>query len=206
MKNWTNHVALVVEDSAVQCAHLVELVKSLSFGTVLEACDGVDDLRVLERRGTKSVYLVFTDLDMPVMDSIELIYHLTERQLTKNLIVTSACDPRLLEIIEKMRSDDAELHLLRMVVKPVKLDDLVIALNRADQITRQRASKPDRLPFNFDEVETALEQERFIPFSSPRFQWFRGSSRASKRSPAGSTRNTGSCCHCISSRTSKVRH
>jgi EAL domain-containing protein (putative c-di-GMP-specific phosphodiesterase class I)/CheY-like chemotaxis protein len=168
MNNWTNHVALVVEDSAVQRAHLVALLKSLGFGTVLDACDGIDALRVLERRGSESVYLVLTDLDMPVMDGIELIRHLTERQLTKNLIVTSARDPRLLETIEKMGSDDAGLHLLGTIVKPVKLDDLVVALNRAGQPTRQRASKPDHSPFNFDEFATASKRGQFIPFFQPK--------------------------------------
>lgn len=168
MNKWTNHVALVVEDSEVQRAHMVEMVKSLSFGTVLEACNGVDALRVLESRGTESVYLVLTDLDMPVMDGIELIRHLTERQLTKNLIVTSARDPRMLEVVEKMGLDDAGLHLLGTVMKPIKLDDLVITLNRAGQIKRQRDNKPDRSPFNFNELETALKQEQFIPFFQPK--------------------------------------
>jgi EAL domain-containing protein (putative c-di-GMP-specific phosphodiesterase class I)/AmiR/NasT family two-component response regulator len=174
MNNWTELVALVVEDSAVQRAHLVELVKSLSFGTVLEACNGVDALRVLESVETESVYLVLTDLDMPVMDGIELIRHLTEFQLAKNVIVTSARDPRLLETIEKMGSDDPRLHLLGTVVKPVKLDDLIIALSRAGQITRQNSSKPNRSPFRFDEFEAALMREQFIPFFQPKISMASG--------------------------------
>jgi EAL domain-containing protein (putative c-di-GMP-specific phosphodiesterase class I)/FixJ family two-component response regulator len=167
MDNWINQVALVVEDSAVQRAYLVELVKSLNFGTVLEACDGVDALRVLENHGAESVDLVLTDLDMPIMDGIELIGHLSARQLTKHLIVTSARDPRMLEVVEKMGSDDVGLHLLGTVMKPVKLNDLLNVLKRADRIAGQKAGAPDRSRFDSSELETALEQGQFIPHFQP---------------------------------------
>lgn len=167
MDNWANQVALVVEDSAVQRAHLVNLLKSLNFGTVLEACDGFDALRILEMHGTEAVDLVLTDLDMPVMDGIELIRHLTERQLTKQLIVTSARDPRMLEVVEKMGSENAELHLLGTVLKPVKLNDLLTTLQRAEHAIQQRAGILDRARFKSNELEAALEQGQFIPFFQP---------------------------------------
>jgi len=73
MNDWHNHVALVVEDSQLQREHRVGLLKLLKFGTILEACDGFDALRVLDARGSEAVDLVLTDLDMPIMDGIELI-------------------------------------------------------------------------------------------------------------------------------------
>lgn len=167
MNNWVNHVALVVEDSSVQRAHLVGLLKSLNFGTVLEACDGFDALRILEMHGADAVDLVLTDLDMPVMDGIELIRHLSERQLTKQLIVTSARDPRMLEVVERMGSEDADLHLLGTVLKPVKLNDLLSTLQRGDQNITQRSGMPERVRFNADELQAALEQNQFVPFFQP---------------------------------------
>jgi EAL domain-containing protein (putative c-di-GMP-specific phosphodiesterase class I)/FixJ family two-component response regulator len=167
MDNWANQVALVVEDSSVQRAHLVGLLKSLSFGTVLEACDGFDALRILELHGADAVDLVLTDLDMPVMDGIELIRHLTERQLTRQLIVTSARDPRMLEVVEKMGADDATLHLLGTVLKPVKLNDLLATLQKGEQLVKQRVGLPDRSRFDAGELEAALAQGQFIPFFQP---------------------------------------
>jgi EAL domain-containing protein (putative c-di-GMP-specific phosphodiesterase class I)/CheY-like chemotaxis protein len=167
MDNWANQVALVVEDSSVQRAHLVGLLQSLNFGTVLEACDGFDALRILDMHGADAVDLVITDLDMPVMDGIELIRHLTERQLTRQLIVTSARDPRMLEVVEKMGADDATLHLLGTVLKPVKLNDLLATLQKAEQIVKQRVGLPDRSRFDAGELEAGLAQGQFIPFFQP---------------------------------------
>lgn len=168
MNSWTNHVALVVDDSEVQRAHLVDLVKSLAFGTVLEACDGVDALRVLENHGSGQVDLVLTDLDMPRMDGIELIGHLSARQLTKHLIVTSARDPRLLEAVEKMGLDDVGLHLLGTVMKPVKLNDLITTLQRIETVSDAESGIPNRARFNLNEIEHALEEEQFVPFFQPK--------------------------------------
>lgn len=168
MNSLSKQVALVVDDNSIQRAHLVALMKSLNFGTVLEACDGVDALRVLELFGAESIYLVLTDLEMPVMDGIELIRHLAERQLTRHLIVISARDPRVLETVEKMGLENAALHLLGALVKPVKLGDLCRALDRAEQIVVRSVTTPDRAPFDFRELEAAVEQEQFIPFFQPK--------------------------------------
>ncbi len=172
MDKWKSKVVLVVEDSSVQRAHLVELLKSLNFGFVLEACNGVDALRVLTTRELSSVDLVVTDLDMPHMDGIELITHLSERQLTKQLIVTSARDPRMLEVVEKMGLDDVGMHLLGTLVKPIKFNDLMNILERADHTPGQIPSHPaatlDRSRFNLDELEAALKRDQFICYYQPK--------------------------------------
>ena len=49
MSRLANRVALVVEDSTMQRMHLVALLKSIDFETVLEASDGADALHVLEK-------------------------------------------------------------------------------------------------------------------------------------------------------------
>ena len=163
-----NQAALVVEDSAVQRAHMVALMQSLQFGTVLEACDGVDALRVLDNYGENQIYLVLTDLDMPGMDGIELIRHLGEHQLAENVIVTSARDPRLLEVVENMGSNDGRLHLLGTVLKPVALEDLYAMLTRVDQIKHACVVAPDHVSFTLQELEAALELKQFTPYFQPK--------------------------------------
>ena len=112
-------VALVVEDSAVQRSHLVSLVQDLKIGTVLQAADGLEALRLLEQQPQQRIFLVITDVDMPGMDGIELIGRLAEGHQVDNLIVTSARDPRLLETVESMGAGDERLQLLGTLPKPV---------------------------------------------------------------------------------------
>lgn len=170
MHNWKEQSVLVVDDSAVQRAHLVDLLNTLEFGTVLEACDGADALRVLTTHGAGKVDLVLTDLDMPRMDGIELISHLSERQLTKHLVVISARDPRMLEVVEKMGLDDAGMHLLGTVVKPVQMNNLLTVLQRIDTVSTAPKGTPDRSRFSLEELENALNLGQFICYFQPKIE------------------------------------
>lgn len=169
MSDWTSCAALVVEDSTLQRAHLVHLLRISGFGTILEACNGCDALRVLGEYGAMPIPLVLTDLDMPEMDGFELIRHLTERQLTQNLVVTSARDPRLLEIVESMGLDDASLQLLGTLIKPVRLDDLSAMLEHIGKSRRAIvAGSPGEAPIQFSDIECAVTDMQFVPYFQPK--------------------------------------
>lgn len=159
---------LVVEDSVVQRAHLVGLMRKLGFGVVLEAGDGNEALQVLETHGAQPVFLVLTDLEMPGMDGIELTRRLTDRALTENLIVVSARDPRLLEIIESMGSEDAAIGLLGTVPKPVREDDLVLLLERVGQAGGMRASQRAVRTPSQEELGAALARGEFVVHFQPK--------------------------------------
>jgi EAL domain-containing protein (putative c-di-GMP-specific phosphodiesterase class I)/FixJ family two-component response regulator len=164
---WTGLTALVVEDSVVQRKHMVDLLRQLGFGEVLEAGDGNEALEVLDGRQA-SVFLVLTDLEMPGMDGIELTRQLIERDVAQNLIVASARDPRLLEIIESMGLENATLGLLGTVLKPVRLDDLSTLLERVGHTRGPRALKFDRRAVDETELEGALERGEFVAWFQPK--------------------------------------
>jgi CheY-like chemotaxis protein len=159
--SWTGRRVLVVEDSVVQRGYLVGLLRQLNFGEVLEAGDGNEALRVLEQQ-EQPLYLVLTDLEMPGMDGIELTCQLRERRLTENLIVVSARDPRLLEIIESMACEDASIGLLGTLLKPVQLDALAQLLCKAsDRPGDCTPAAPRALPpqASLEELAQALTRQ-----------------------------------------------
>ncbi len=164
---WHGQSVLVVEDSAVQRAHLVGLLRGLGFGTVLEAADGNEALRALERAGGVPLFLVLTDLEMPGMDGIELTCQLRERRLVQHLIVVSARDPRLLEIIESMGSEDASFGLLGTLLKPVQPAALEQLLELAARAPGGAALAPDFVP-TLDELAAALARHEFLPHFQPK--------------------------------------
>jgi EAL domain-containing protein (putative c-di-GMP-specific phosphodiesterase class I)/FixJ family two-component response regulator len=171
MHDLSGQVALVVEDSRVQREHLTSLVRAAGFGVVLEACDGNDALRVIERHGSLPLHLVLTDLDMPGMNGIELIRHLVRGKLTENLIVTSACDPRLLEIVESMGSEDAGMCLLGTVLKPMRQLDLTLMLERVGRVARAAvatASASTGASLSLEDIEQGIARGQFVAFVQPK--------------------------------------
>lgn len=166
MGNWSKRTALVVDDSVVQRNHLVKLIAQAGFGTVLEAANGAEALRIIEQTDEGSVFLILTDLDMPEMNGIELIRQLVRGHLAANLIVTSACDPRLLEIVESMGSENTGMCLLGTVLKPMRANDLDLMLARIDQVKPVRPKlQPDR---TLAEIEQALALGQFKPYFQPK--------------------------------------
>ncbi|SDH59462.1 MULTISPECIES: EAL domain-containing protein [unclassified Duganella] len=168
--SWTGRRVLVVEDSVVQRGYLVGLLRQLEFGEILEAGDGNEALQILEH-GTEPVFLVLTDLEMPGMDGIELTCQLRERRLTENLIVVSARDPRLLEIIESMACEDASIGLLGTLLKPVQLEPLTQLLCKAGGRGKDCApAAPSTLPpqATLEELARALANNEFLPHFQPK--------------------------------------
>jgi len=167
--SWSGRRVLVVEDSVVQRGYLVGLLRQLNFGDILEAGDGNEALRVLEAQAAP-LFLVLTDLEMPGMDGIELTCQLRERRLTENLIVVSARDPRLLEIIENMACEDASIGLLGTLLKPVQLESLTQLLYKAGD--RPGGCAPAAVPAapqaSLEEIAQALVRNEFLPWFQPK--------------------------------------
>ncbi len=167
MSLYQDRAVLVVEDSLVQRNHLVELMRQLQFGTVLQAGDGVEALHLLDQLGGPPVFLVLTDIDMPGMDGIELIGRLAERGGVDNLIAMSARDPRLLETVESLGSDNAAVRLLGTLVKPVKQEALERLLQGTEQRPRQRGAAAAEA-LCLEEIRAGLDGGQFVPFVQPK--------------------------------------
>jgi EAL domain-containing protein (putative c-di-GMP-specific phosphodiesterase class I)/ActR/RegA family two-component response regulator len=170
MSDWNSQTALVVEDSAVQRAHLVLLLEAAGFGSVLEAPDGREALRILGEPCSRPISVVLTDLDMPEMDGIELIRHLSERQARQNLIVTSGRDPRMLEIVERVVPDDASIRLIGTLSKPVRMEQLSALLAELGKEAKRGPGDTDSGAASIDaaEIEAAIRAEQFVPFFQPK--------------------------------------
>lgn len=163
------YIVLVVEDSDVQRHHLVGLMHELHFGTVLQACDGQDALRVLDTLDGRPLYLLVTDVDMPGMDGIELITRLNAGHQVENLIVTSARDPRLLETVESMGTGNDCMNLLGTLPKPITVAGLARMLEHA-QGRNHPCARLGAEEQTLKDIELALEAGQFVPFVQPKIE------------------------------------
>jgi EAL domain-containing protein (putative c-di-GMP-specific phosphodiesterase class I)/FixJ family two-component response regulator len=173
--DWSSCTAMVVEDSPVQRDHMVGLLRQAGFGTVLQACDGIDALRKLDARGAP-VELVLTDLDMPGMDGIELMRHLRELELAAGLVVASAREARLREAEASMVSGTVRMQLLGTVLKPLRFEVLSELLEQARGAIRCRPGDAD-VPAP-EEAQAALAAGQFLPYYEPRIDVANGMLRS----------------------------
>lgn len=91
---------MVVEDSAVQRMHALDLLANLGIKRTLEAENGRHALEVLG--GAGHIDILITDLEMPDMDGVELIRHIAESHQVNALIVVSSRETTILSTVETM--------------------------------------------------------------------------------------------------------
>jgi two-component system, chemotaxis family, chemotaxis protein CheY len=94
---------MIVDDSAAIRKILQRVLTQLEIplGTVHEACDGREALELLK---TNSVGLIFTDINMPNMDGIELLTRLKATEAFKAvpivMVTTEGSQAKVLQALE----------------------------------------------------------------------------------------------------------
>jgi len=106
---------LIVDDSATMRAllHRVVGLADLPIGTIYQAPNGLEALKILE---TQSVQAVFTDLNMPVMNGMQLLREMAKRESWNDLLrIIISTDG------SKLRREEArELNVNLYVEKPFR--------------------------------------------------------------------------------------
>lgn len=118
---------MVVEDSAVQRLHALDLLDNLGIKNRLEAENGRHALEVLAVNAKPDIMI--TDLEMPDMDGVELIRHIAEQHLVNALIVVSSRETTILSTVETMAQEHG-LIVLGIAQKPLSYDGLANLISR----------------------------------------------------------------------------
>ena len=157
---------LVAEDHGFQRWLIASQLEQLGARSVSTVSDGASALEVLARRDRK-VDVVISDLDMPGMDGMALIRHMSEHNHSAALIIVSAVEPAVLRSVEAMAIAYG-VRFVAAIRKPLKSANLQEALGLLDH-----AIEGGRIPaaeFTRLEIEEALREAQFEPFFQPKVE------------------------------------
>jgi two-component system response regulator AlgR len=122
---------LVVDDEALARERLIALLRELpDVAVVGEAADGRE---ALTRAAERAPDCVLLDIAMPVLDGLEVARHLSHFELPPAVIFCTAFDAHALAAFEAQAVD--------YLVKPVRRERLLAALERARRFTGERFQK-----------------------------------------------------------------
>jgi two-component system, cell cycle sensor histidine kinase and response regulator CckA len=118
----SSHVVLVVDDDR-GVLRLTARILRLEGYTVLEACSGVEALRILD--GVPDVRLVLTDVVMPEMHGLDLAAKILEREEGPGVVLMTG---HAAELSGRLEQRDPSLPLL---LKPFTSQQLIKTVRKA---------------------------------------------------------------------------
>jgi two-component system, LytTR family, response regulator AlgR len=146
---------VLVDDEAPARRRLRELLDdctgALPLLVVGEAGSGREALNLL---GTTPADLVLTDIHMPDMDGIELARHLLKLSLPPVLIFTTAYHEHAIAAFE--------VHAIDYLVKPVRVQRLLTALQKVPRLKPLSDTKLNRLPAAARRFLSVTERSRVV--------------------------------------------
>ncbi|MBC9248812.1 hypothetical protein A9179_00850 [Pseudomonas alcaligenes] len=159
---------LVVDDSEVQRQFMAELCSDMGIENVLQAVDGFDAIAQLKTN--PQIEALVLDLEMPGMDGVQVLHELARLSLDPAVIVASARESVLLNVVESM-GKSLGLRLLGVLQKPLLREQLLGSLSRFSAVqlrTESDEQQPQGPHLDEQDVQRALHNHEFVAYFQPK--------------------------------------
>lgn len=158
---------LVVEDDNFQRKTVINMLHSLGVASISDVGNGHEALEIIRGPNSRPINVAICDLNMPKMDGMEFLRHLSHENRNIAIIITSALDGKLLASVGKMARMFG-IELLGAIEKPIMLANLHELLLSYGNSERVQFLPDEEVSFVFEEVLHGLSRNQFEPFFQPK--------------------------------------
>lgn len=158
---------LVVEDDDFQRRMVVSMLRSLGVTAVHAAGDGLQALGMIREAGEPPVDIAVCDLDMPAMDGLEFLRHLSQESPDTAIILISELGGKLLASAGRMTRMYG-ISLLGVIEKPLMLGQLKHLLARYEHAGNRWRPPRATTDFTLEEILQGIQANQFEPFFQPK--------------------------------------
>lgn len=157
--------ALLVDDEPVALRLLAVVLESLGLSDVITASSGVDALKSVKGM-LHDIDVIFCDLNMPEMDGIEFMRHLSKMEYKGAVILLSGESPRILNSAQEL-ANSYHFKAAAGLAKPVKREDIISVFEGIAGSTPRRSNYvcPQVSP---DELESAIKHDQMVVYYQPK--------------------------------------
>jgi EAL domain-containing protein (putative c-di-GMP-specific phosphodiesterase class I)/ActR/RegA family two-component response regulator len=163
---------LVAEDNEFQRRWLTVMLTNLGAKHVIEVSNGYTALDAL-RNKNQAIDISFIDLNMPGMDGMELIRHMSNEEHPSSIILASAMAPSLVFSVQTM-SKAYGVNLLGAIEKPATPETLLALINLHQPQQAAPLLRAADLHFTIDEITEGLRKGEFEPLFQPKVEFATG--------------------------------
>lgn len=158
---------IVVDDDHFILRQMERMLRRIGIEN-LTCTDSADQaLRYLARR-TPETDLLITDLNMPDLDGIELMRHLSSMGLDIAVILMSGEDSRILHTAEQI-ARERQINILSSLEKPVKQEMLQTLIQGSEMSTVMQSRHPDFTDIRHA-LQNAVDQQQLTAYYQPQIE------------------------------------
>jgi EAL domain-containing protein (putative c-di-GMP-specific phosphodiesterase class I) len=158
---------LVVEDDDFQRRMLVRMLHSLGVTSVSDASNGRQALDMIRNSNGHAANIALCDLNMPEMDGMEFLRHLSQEKHNISIIITSAVDRKLLATVARMARMYG-IKLLGAIEKPILPKKLEESLSKYEHTENKWYQPTSTKSFDLEEIMQGIRARQFEPFLQPK--------------------------------------
>ena len=156
--------ALVVDDSRSILDYFNIILEGLGILNVFTAINGKKALEILDHE--QDIELLLCDINMPEMDGIEVLRHLSTRNYQGKIILISGEHKRVIESSARL-AEAYHLNIIGALTKPVTMKQLRSLLAHTEHHTPSGVS-PTLHEFSVGDLQLALDNSEFIIYIQPK--------------------------------------
>ena len=155
---------LVVDDSKAILVVMQAILNELNVPNVTTCLDAQDALNKV-KTNLYTFDAVFTDLNMPDMDGMELIRHLGDIQYPGAIVIISEMNSKIIDLAADLARKN-NVHLIGNIAKPVQLNQVYTLLQKLEYLACH-TEKPTE-PISETQLLHAISHNEITPFYQPK--------------------------------------
>ena len=144
-----------MDDDELMLDLAVSSLETLGFSRIVATLSGAEGLQKLDKFGAD---VVLCDLNMPEMDGVEFLRHLSTRHYEGAILLMSGEDKRILRTAESLAKAHG-LRVLGAVEKPLSAEKLRVLRSETDEC-KARPSAPALPAITSDDLRSALANDQ----------------------------------------------
>jgi EAL domain-containing protein (putative c-di-GMP-specific phosphodiesterase class I)/DNA-binding NarL/FixJ family response regulator len=156
---------LVLDDDPFMLSLMGQMLVRMDYKNVATFGRGEDAMNALRRDGG-AFDLILCDLQMPEMDGVEFVRHLSEIRYPGALVLVSGEDSRISEAVENLANAHS-LQVLGTLRKPTNPNALATILARLKPKARTESGAQE-IPYSRSVLQQALLDKEFIAHYQPK--------------------------------------
>lgn len=135
----SNVSVLVIDDDVLMIEYVKALLNKVNVQNVQTADQGALALKIL-RDNENAVDIIFCDLEMPEMDGVSLLRHLSDIGYTGGIIIHSSAETSVLSAVSNLALAHG-LNILASVQKPISKNKVLMLFEKMTLIANKNNSK-----------------------------------------------------------------